>query len=106
MVIFLVCATVVSAADNVVVIGTGVGKVGTKENVVSIALKNPENVRGVQLQIADQPDWLKADSVMLTSRTDGFMLGYYDAEESLNIILFSTDDDITIGSGAIIDVIS
>ncbi|HNW58787.1 MAG TPA: FlgD immunoglobulin-like domain containing protein [bacterium] len=100
-------APLAMAADAVLQLGTGSGKVGTQHNVVQLAMANDTTVIALQLEVADVPDFIKPDSVWTTDRSAGFTVAWKeDSLSVLHILLLSMDakSSIASGSGAVLNI--
>jgi hypothetical protein len=104
LLVLLITAGIVPAAESVLKLGAGVGSPGSKDNIIAISLANLEPVKSMQVQITDMPNFLKPDSVWLTPRCAGFDVFYNDLDGSLNIILISTSQYIQPDTGAVIRI--
>jgi hypothetical protein len=102
--LLLMATGVAPAADSIVTLGAGTGQPGSKNNVISVSLSNPDPVKSMQVQIADLPNFLKADSVWLTNRCTGFNVYYSEVEGNLNIILISSSQYVTPDTGAVLQI--
>jgi hypothetical protein len=100
--LFLVTQAVASA--NRVIIGSGAGLPGTTGNVVTIALRNEAPVRGIQLELADLPDYLRPDSVWVTGRAYGFISQFNDVGGVLHLIAIAFNYTLPADSGAVVQV--
>jgi len=95
---------IATAGENFVIVSSDTGEAGSHNNIITISLKNTDHIRGVQLQLADIPDYLKPDSVWALSRAKEFAVSYNDADSSLNIILISFDSYLMPDSGQIMQI--
>lgn len=93
-----------AACSNRLVVGSGSGWPGTGGNVVTIALRNETPVRGLQLELADVPDYLRADSVWVGSRAYGFIAQFNDVSGVLYVIAIGFSFLLDADSGAVVQV--
>ncbi len=91
-------------AGNRVIIGSGAGLPGTRGNVVTIALRNEAPVRGIQLELADLPDYLSPDTVWVTGRAYGFYAQFNDIGGVLHLIAVAFSYTLEADSGAVLQV--
>ena len=85
---------------------SGQGKVGTTGNVISVVLENDVPIQGVQMKMADIPDFLIPDTLMTTDRTSEYQLSYSDTMGVLTIVLWSMSGSIVqAGEGPILDIV-
>lgn len=98
------CTFMASAAENVVAVGSGWGPPGSTNNIITISLKNTENVRGVQLQLADVPDYLHPDSVWTAPGIRNFSVSFNEDNGFLNIVMISFNSFIPPDSAQILKV--
>ncbi len=90
LLVAVISLTVMSSVDAVTLsVDSGSGKLGTGQHQISIHLTNDMPVRGIQLKMADIPDFLTADSVVITSRTQDFSVSFSDTLGFLTILLYS-----------------
>jgi hypothetical protein len=88
----ILCFIISLAAYGVdLTVGSNVGAAGTCQNVIHVSLANDVTVRGVQLDLTDDPDLLVPDSVVVTERTENFTIVPQDNEGVLTILLLSLD---------------
>lgn len=100
----LVSAAKAGGAANCVIIGSGVGLPGTRGNVVTIALRNQAPVRGIQLELADLPDYLSPDTVWVTGRAYGFYAQFNDIGGVLRLIAVAFSYTLQADSGSVLQV--
>jgi hypothetical protein len=77
-------------AESILKLGTGVGKPGSTDNIITVSLENSEPVSDIQIQITDMPNLLKPDSVWLSPRCSEFSVGHNDLNGNLIILLTHT----------------
>ncbi len=92
------------ASTNRLVVSSGSGWPGTTGNVVSIALRNETPVRGLQLELADLPDYLQPDSVWVASRAYGFIAQFNDVAGALHLIAIGFTFTLDADSGAVVQI--
>lgn len=88
---------------NTITINPGSGMPGSSNNVISISLYNELPIRGIQLQIADTLNYLRADSAWTVGRAQDFNVAFNQnsGEPFVTLLLFSTQS-ITPSDGPII----
>jgi hypothetical protein len=92
------------ASANRLCVGSGAGLPGSTGNVITIALRNEAPVRGMQLELADLPDYLRPDSVWVTGRAYGFIARFNDVDGVLRLIAISFNYTLEADSGAVVNV--
>ncbi|MBC7187384.1 MAG: T9SS type A sorting domain-containing protein [Calditrichaeota bacterium] len=100
----LLAATQAMASANRLFVGSGAGLPGSTGNVIAIALRNEAPVRGLQLELADLPDYLRPDSVWVTGRAYGFIARFNDIDGVLRLIAVSFNYTLEADSGAVVNV--
>ncbi len=86
----ILCFILTLAAYGVdLTVGSNVGAAGSSQNVVTISLANDVSVRGIQLDLIDDPDLLVPDSVVATERTRTFTIVPQENDGVLTILLMS-----------------
>jgi hypothetical protein len=104
---FFLIHTVAQGAQAVLRLGQGSGELGSQNNIIRISLENDVPVHALQMAIADVPDFLKPDSVWVTSRCAHFIVsGQDDSTGSFNVILVSLDPTQAIApdTGAVLNI--
>ncbi|MBN1542260.1 T9SS type A sorting domain-containing protein [candidate division KSB1 bacterium] len=101
-----VLLTAAASAETVTLsVASGTGKLGSDENVLSIRLQNAVPVGGIQLRMADIPDFLVPDSVVMTARTEKFVASYSDTLGFMTILLWSMSRSlIEAGEGEVLKI--
>ncbi len=90
LLVAVICLTSMSSVKAVTLsVESGTGKLGTSQHQIAVHLTNDMPVRGIQLKMADIPDFLTADSVVVTSRTQDFSVSFSDTLGFLTILLYS-----------------
>ena len=105
LIIYMITALGITKANQVIV-NSGSGAPGSRDNIISIVLNNSAPVRGIQLQIADTLNYLVADSAWTAERTSAFEIFHYnpvDQNGYLSIMLFS-QSTIPVASGEIVKI--
>ncbi len=102
---FITCFISSAVSQDVFVdIGSAEGAPGSKNNKVEISLANPDNkVKGVQVQICDEENFLSATGCETIGRASGFDCSAYENKKTgcANIVLFSMDPLIVEGEGPV-----
>ena len=100
----LLGASLVNAGQNFITFQPDSGLVSSGDNIISVWLNNADSVRGVQFETTSLPYYLQPDSVWTTARAQGFVVNYYQEEDTLNIILISFSSFIKPDTGAILQI--
>lgn len=94
------------AADVLVSIGDGSGAPGSKNNKVTIFLDNARPVKGLELIISDQGNFLSCNSCQAIARASDFNCGANEKRFGYTIIeLMSTGGLIDEGTGPVLDLL-
>jgi len=92
------------AADITLTVGDGSGSPGSGDNQVTVSLENQnDKVKGVQMDICDEDDYLTCTECDTTERTSGFSCSTEESEDGCcGVIFFSLGgDSIDKGAGEI-----
>lgn len=103
-VVCLLAATPAMASANRLFVGSGAGLPGSSGNIITLALRNEAPVRGMQLELADLPDYLRPDSVWVTGRAYGFIARFNDVDGVLRLIAVAFNYTLEADSGAVVNV--
>ncbi len=98
--------TVAFSIEAILKIGVGQGEMGTRNNIVRIYLENDVPIHTLQFSLADIPDYLKPDSIWVTSRAANFTVSSHDTNGIYTVILFAFDPTASIppDTGAILNI--
>ncbi len=110
----LLLSSGVRAAAIMVDIGNGSGKAGTQGSPVNLVLDNPSDiVKGVQVFICDEGNYLAATSCMATGRASNFLCTFNECRTDAksaecrrypgcaNVVLYGPGEFIDAGSGPV-----
>ena len=99
-------SSVLLGSDAFVSVNGGLGSPGSENNIISVSLTNSVPVKGIQFKITDIPNYLIPDTILVSSRTEGFSINFNELEEdnSLIVIMISFNKLIPVGSGTIMDI--
>ena len=90
-------------ADTLEVMGNN-GKPGSQGHVVQLALKNLNEIAGLQLTVETSHEFLAIDSVKTTMRSSGMMPHWNRQNGKIILVDFNAAYTIDTGSGPVLEV--